>query len=209
MTASRARALLLRPATLMLGLALALACAPSPTPSGTTAATGATAPTALLPIANARIPLEGVLSGGQPTREQIDAAARAGFVTVINLRADGEPGFDWEADAVQADGMRYVRVPIAGADDLTRENVTLFDAALRDARDAGPTLMHCGSGNRIGAMLALRAAWLEERDPVDALDYGLASGLTRLETPTRGLLGLDAPVTEARPPTTEAQPPAN
>ena len=148
---------------------------------------------ALLPIRNARVPVEGVLSGGQPSPEQIEAAARAGFRTVINLRTEGEPGFEWEREAVESLGMRYVLLPVAGADGLTRENVESLDAALEQALGEGPVLLHCASGNRIGAILALRAAWLQEVDAQKALEYGRASGMTRLEGATRKLLGLPEP----------------
>jgi protein tyrosine phosphatase (PTP) superfamily phosphohydrolase (DUF442 family) len=86
--------------------------------------------------------------------------------------------------------MRYVHIPVAGADGLTRENVELLHSALAEARDEGPVLLHCGSGNRIGALLALRAAWIEGSDPYTALQYGLGTGLTGLEPKTRELLGL-------------------
>jgi len=150
----------------------------------------------LVPIPQARVPIDGVLSGGQPTADHIAAAARGGYRTVINLRADGETGFEWEREAVESHGMRYVHIPIAGAEDLTRANVELVDAALREARDRGPAILHCGSGNRIGAVLALRSAWLEGADPRAALDHGLASGLTRLEPATREILGLAGGVDE-------------
>jgi len=147
----------------------------------------------LLPIRNARIPMQGVLSGGQPTREQIAAAGKAGFRTVINLRTEEEPGFEWEADSVAEHGMRYVLIPVAGADGLTRKNVKRIDTALREAQKSGPVLLHCGSGNRIGAILALREHWLAGTEPDAALRYGVESGLTRLEPKTRELLGLTAP----------------
>lgn len=147
---------------------------------------------ALLAIRNARIPMDGVLSGGQPSQEQIEAAGAAGFRTVINLRTDKEEGFEWEPDAVEAAGMRYVVVPVAGAAGLNHENVAALDAALAEARADGPVLLHCGSGNRIGAMLALRAAWVQEVEPEAALKYGLASGMSpRLEPTVRELLGLE------------------
>ena len=144
----------------------------------------------LVPIPNATVPMPGVVSGGQPTESQIEAAAERGYRTVINLRTEQEPGFEWERELVETTGMRYVHIPIAGADGLTRENVELLDAALNEARDEGPVLLHCGSGNRIGALLALRAAWIDGADPEKALQYGLNTGLTRLEPRTRELLGL-------------------
>jgi uncharacterized protein (TIGR01244 family) len=144
----------------------------------------------LVPIPNATVPMPGVVSGGQPTEAQIESAAERGYRTVINLRTDQEAGFDWERGLVESSGMRYVHIPVAGADGLTRENVELLHAALAEARDEGPVLLHCGSGNRIGALLALRAAWIEGSDPHTALQYGLGTGLTGLEPKTRELLGL-------------------
>jgi uncharacterized protein (TIGR01244 family) len=147
-------------------------------------------PSGLLSIPSARIPMDGVLSGGQPTREQIEAAAASGFGTVINLRLGLETGFEWEAETVEGLGMRYVSIPVAGSRGLTLENVRRIDAALSEAAAAGPVLLHCASGNRIGAILALRAAWLHGVEPASAIAHGLANGMTRLEPAVRGLLDL-------------------
>jgi len=146
------------------------------------------ADTPLLPIRNARVPLQGVLSGGQPTPEQIAAAAKGGFATVISLRTDPESGHEWEREAVEAAGMQFVQIPIAGADGLTRDNVARIDEALTAAMKEGPVLFHCASGNRIGAALALRAGWVQEASTDDAMKLGLAGGVTRLEQKTRELL---------------------
>ena len=151
-------------------------------------------PLSTLPaIPNARVPIDGVLSGGQPTPEQVEAVARAGFRTVINLRSEAEPGFEWEAEAVERLGMRYVHIPIAGAPDLTRARIERIDSELDRALSEGPVLLHCASGNRIGATLALRAAWLQGGEAETALGVGLKAGLTRLEPRVRELLGLEAP----------------
>ena len=150
-----------------------------------------TASAALIPIRNARIPIDGVLSGGQPTPEQIEQAARAGFATVINLRTSEEMAeVAWEQELVERLGMEYVHIPIAGFDGLTRSNIDRIDEALRRSLEDGPILFHCASGNRIGAALALRAAWIEGLEPADALDYGRASGMTRLDDRIREVLEL-------------------
>jgi uncharacterized protein (TIGR01244 family) len=158
------------------------------------------APTLLLPVPNARIPIPGVLSGGQPTQDQIASAGAAGYKSVINLRAETEPGFDWEPAAVRAAGMDYVSIPVSGSSDLTKDNVARFDAALKAATAKGPVLLHCASGNRIGALLALRAAWLDGKDAAAALAYGKASGLTGLEPAVASMLGLAAPPAPAPAP---------
>ncbi|MDX1549980.1 MAG: hypothetical protein R3278_05475, partial [Lysobacter spongiicola] len=74
-------------------------------------------------------------------------------------------------------------LPLAGPSDLTRENVLAFDQLLRDAER--PVLVHCGSGNRVGAMAALRAAWVEGQSPDDAIATGKAWGLTSLKDAVR------------------------
>ena len=155
---------------------------------------GAVQATELLSIPAARIPMDGVLSGGQPTPEQVEAAAAAGFRTVINLRIDAEKGFEWEAETVERLEMRYISIPVAGGKGLTRETVERLDAALVEAAAEGPVLLHCASGNRIGAILALRAAWLHGVDAEAALRLGLANGMTRLEPTIRELLGLESVV---------------
>jgi uncharacterized protein (TIGR01244 family) len=154
------------------------------------AAVGATL---LLPIRNARIPMDGLLSGGQPTQEQIGAAAKAGYRTVINLRGEKEPGFEWEPQMVEKLGMKYEHLPVTGKDSLTREHIERIDDVLTAALEDGPVLLHCASGNRIGAVLALRAVWVEEMDPEQALAYGRASGMTGAEGVARELLGLSEP----------------
>ncbi len=139
----------------------------------------------LLP--NARRPAQGVLSGGQPTVEQLEAAGRAGFKTVINLRAAGEPGT--RESEVEAAGMHYVELPIAGTEAISEANARALAAALEEAEH--PVLLHCGSGNRVGALLALKAFHVDGMSAEEALQYGLDSGLTRLEPVVRKALGLD------------------
>lgn len=149
----------------------------------------------LLP--NGRRPLPDLLTGGQPTAEQLEELAGLGYRTVIDLRTEGESGALADEPArVEALGMRYVRLPVAGAAGLSDDNARALDELLAGA-GAYPVVLHCGSGNRVGALLALRAALTEGADPDAALQLGLDAGLTRLEPTVRELLGLpDAPAAE-------------
>ncbi len=170
----------------LLLLALALAgCAAEPAAERPAPAPAAAEWASLVP--GGKTPLEGVLTGGQPTAEQLEELGRAGFKTVINLRRPSEPGLEDEAARVEALGMRYVSIPVGGADDLTEEKVRALTAAL--AASPGPTLVHCASGNRVGALLALKAFWLDGAGPEQALETGLAAGLTRLEPAVREIVG--------------------
>lgn len=116
---------------------------------------------------------------GQPSVETITKLRSAGITTVIDLRPDGEtPDLDEKAVAEKA-GLTYRSLPIASSADLTRENVVKFDQLLKDSAQQH-VLMHCASGNRVGAMMALRARWIEGKSAEDALAIGKAAGMTGL-----------------------------
>ena len=135
-----------------------------------------------LPFAQPRPQL---YSAGQPSAAQLQQAADAGVTTVIDLRQpDEDRGFD-ETAAAERLGLRYVRIPVAGAAGLTDASAYALRTAL--AQSSGPVLVHCASGNRAGALLAL----LNARDGASvehALQLGRDAGMTSLEAPTRALL---------------------
>lgn len=140
-------------------------------------------------------PVEGIHSGGRISADDLPALRAAGIRHVINLAPAAEtPGFD-EAGAVRAAGMRYDTLPIAGAGDLDREAVVAFDRLLQAA--VGPTLVHCASGNRVGALAALRAAWLHGADEEAAVEEGRRWGLRGLEAEVRGRLARERCLADA------------
>ena len=155
---------------------------PAPSPTLETAAG--------IGLGNARMPVEGLVTGAQPSESQMEALASAGFEHFISLRPTGESGAGWEE--AHADGKAYDfrRLPISGADDLTRERVEAFAAMLEEAGDE-PTVLYCASSNRVGAMLALKAYWLDGVPAEEALELGRAGGLTRLEGAVRQRMGLE------------------
>jgi uncharacterized protein (TIGR01244 family) len=135
-------------------------------------------------IKNAR-EYEGTLVGGQPTDEQLRQAAKAGYSKVINLRSKQE-GPPEEAPLLAELGVSYVSIPVSKIDDLDRTAVEKFDAELSSAK--GKVLVHCASGNRVGAAFALRAFWLQGKSPDEALAIGKQAGLTSLEEAVRAVL---------------------
>lgn len=111
--------------------------------------------------------------------EKVAALAAAGVELVLNLQPDDELNFD-ERAAVERAGMHYEQLPISGANDLKQLNILAFDNILRQYHGK-KTAMHCGSGNRAGAAVALRAGWLRGRKMDTALERGRSHGLTKLE----------------------------
>lgn len=126
--------------------------------------------------------IEGVSGHGQPTLETLDEISDAGYGIVIDMRMPHEDrGID-ERAAVEARGMTYITLPIDGGDGITYENASKLNEIL--AGVDGPAFVHCGSGNRAGAVLALRAK-LNGADNETAVEAGKQTGLTRLEDVVR------------------------
>lgn len=118
---------------------------------------------------------------GQPSAEMVAKLPAAGISVLIDLRPDAEtPGVDKKGNAGSA-GLTYRALPIASPADLNLDNVTRFDRLLKETADKG-VLMHCASGNRVGAMMALRARWIEGKSAEEAMAIGKAAGLTSMAT---------------------------
>ena len=129
---------------------------------------------------------------GQPTPAQLAALSRDGVQTVINLRAPDEPvEYDEAAESARL-GLRYVALPIHGADDLDLARVRQFGQALDDARRCGGVLIHCASANRAGALVALDEAINRGRPLHAALAQGRAAGLASLEPAVVALVEREA-----------------
>jgi uncharacterized protein (TIGR01244 family) len=132
-------------------------------------------------------PVDGITSAGQPDEAGFKVFADQGYTTVIDLRTAGEDrGLD-EPAVVESLGMEYVLLPIA-RDGINFDSAKTLDELI-EAAD-GPVLVHCGSANRVGALLALRKS-LEGADDETALEYGREGGMTRLESRVSDILGAD------------------
>ena len=168
------RALLLAPSLLLLA-----ACASVGPPSATMAPAPPAAATASGPSATRFTEvLPGVRAGGQPTAADLASLQALGVHTVIDLRGEGEDrGYDEAAEARRL-GLDYVALPIAGKDAVTPANAQALQALLAGHGDG--VLLHCATGNRAGALLALGAA-MKGMSHEDALALGRKAGLTAME----------------------------
>lgn len=162
---------------LLCGLMLPAACA-APAQAGPQA--HATPAATAAPAGHARwhTPRPGLHTGGQPSAQDLAALKAGGVHTVIDLRAPHEDrGYD-EADAARRLGLEYIALPIAGGQDLTPANTEALRQLLDNHGDG--VLLHCASGNRVGALLALVAAG-DGATPAQALELGRRAGLGTLE----------------------------
>ena len=132
---------------------------------------------ALTGVPNACQLLPGVVTGGQPSAAHLAAFLGAGGRVVLDLRDTMEPRPLDEPATVASLRMAYVNVPV-GPHSLTDATLDRVREVLREAGDA-LVLVHCGSGNRVGAALLpflMLDHGLEEEDAVEqAMRVGLRS----------------------------------
>ena len=131
-------------------------------------------------------PWPGIITAGQPSKQDFEALRDQGLRTVINLRVPSERGTRDEPAWMKELGLTYISIPVEGAENLNQEVARELDRALENAER--PVLVHCGSSNRVGAVFALRAFHLEGMSAEDSLRVGRAAGVTKLEAQVRELL---------------------
>ena len=118
--------------------------------------------------------LDDLFVSGQFSEADIAKLKEAMIERVITLRTDHE--IDWdEKTAIESAGLSFVKVPFRTADDLTDEVFDTVRGLLKD--DSQPTLLHCGSANRVGGV------WLTYR----VLDEGVELETALAEAKTIGL----------------------
>lgn len=127
-------------------------------------------------IRNARYIDSTVLLGGQPSETQFSAAADLGYQLIVTLRGAGESGTSGEQALVEELGMRYLQIPMANGGGLTEDNARALAAVLDDP-DNRPLMVHCGSGNRVGGLFALKAFFVDGASTEAALEIGRKAGM--------------------------------
>lgn len=110
---------------------------------------------------------------GKPSPEALPRLKTHGFKTVVDLRMEAE-GTAEEKAVVEAQGLRYVSVPMTAASFRLQDALAV--GQVLDDPGAAPVLLHCASSNRVGAVLAVLAA--KSGKPLDqALEEGRQAGL--------------------------------
>jgi len=133
-----------------------------------------------LPAQDAKVLLhrvdDNVYRGRQPDREDIPKLAVAGIKTVLDLR--GLAHKDWEKAAVEAAGMRYVRIGLSGFFAPSTAQIDHVLAVLDDPK-LGPVFVHCRRGaDRSGVAIAcyriVHDHWTNEQAMKEAREQGFS-----------------------------------
>lgn len=108
-------------------------------------------------IYNARKVDDRLTTSGQPTEDQLRAAAAAGFDTVINLAPhDGESALPDEPGLVNELGMAYHHLPVVFANPTERD-FAAFDQLMVELPPDSRMLLHCAANFRVSAFYGLYA----------------------------------------------------
>ena len=96
---------------------------------------------------------ERIATGGQPTREQFEAARDEGYAVVINLApSDEDNALAGERDLIASLGLDYVHIPMIWTDPK-REQFADFCAAMEMIGDK-KVLVHCIANYRVSAVVS-------------------------------------------------------
>jgi uncharacterized protein (TIGR01244 family) len=104
-------------------------------------------------------------TAGQPSEEELAAAARDGIEVVINLALHDDPRYSLrdEPDTVNALGMDYVHIPVKFDAPTEHDLLAFFDAMEMNASKR--ILLHCAANKRVTAFLGLYRVILQGWEP--------------------------------------------
>jgi len=107
-----------------------------------------------------------LITGGQPTEDQLKSAAEEGFANVINLATlNPRYALPYEAGLVKTLGMSYFHIPV----EWEAPKDSDFDDFERVMKElpSGKTLIHCAANYRVTAFYSLYAqknlGWSEDQ----------------------------------------------
>jgi protein tyrosine phosphatase (PTP) superfamily phosphohydrolase (DUF442 family) len=173
--------------TCLLTACLVASCAEEPKPITPSSPQG-TVTLEDIEVPNQSTAMEGVLTAGQLSEEQMVALAGLGYQSFVSLREADEGGSGWEEGFAAEKGLHFVRLPIAGADGIDEAHARQLDTLME--AEARPMVLYCGSSNRVGALLALRAFHVQDMGAAESLELGKSTGVTGLESMLEEKLGL-------------------
>jgi len=131
-----------------------------------------------------------ILVGGQPSALDLQYLKTIGIDIVINLRPISEEiDFD-QVSVMQNLNMVYHHIVVANETDLTKSTAMKLAQVL--PKNGEKCLFHCASGNRVGALLAVKAFGLDGYSGDKAIQFGLDSGMTKWLPMVRNIIAINS-----------------
>ncbi len=121
-----------------------------------------------------------IFRGAQPSTDGFKSLAKMGVKTVIDLREPDERSAA-EKKAVEADGMKYINVPMHGMETPSQADIAKVLAIFNDPT-AGPVFVHCRRGaDRTGTVVACYRISHDKWDNAKALSEAKADGMAWIQ----------------------------
>jgi uncharacterized protein (TIGR01244 family) len=138
---------------------------------------------------------EHIYRGGQPSDEGLQALAKLGVKTILDLRPADEHSTKAEEQIVKAAGMRYVNVPMVGvfapSDDQVSKVLAVLDST-------GPVFVHCKRGaDRTGTVIACYRISHDHWQNQKAMDEAKSDGMSFLQIGMKRYVRSFRPTTES------------
>lgn len=112
---------------------------------------------------------EVLFRGAQPRENGLAQLKKLGISTIVDLRGEDRGKFDWERDAAEALGMRFVHLPVSGWAPPTDEQVAQFLALFREDQHQ-KVFVHCRFGDdRTGVFVAAYRMAVDKWSPEQAM----------------------------------------
>ncbi len=139
-----------------------------------------------LNIKNLKSPHPDCFSSGEPTKRQLEGIALAGIKHIISLLPPEKQKEYQEQDVLDLK-MSYKNIIVDGETGVTFSNAELLLKTIASFNDE-PYLLHCASGNRNGALIALYSGKKDGKSVSESIEVGKKWGLSRYEELVRGML---------------------
>jgi len=139
-------------------------------------------------LPNLKIVNDQVLRGGQPTDDGFKKLADRGVKTVVDLRWVSEHSISHEKQVVEADGMRFISIPMKGLSSPSLEQISKALGVLEDSSN-WPVFIHCRRGSdRTGTVLACYRMAHDHWQNQKALEEAKTAGLSVFERGMRSFI---------------------
>jgi protein tyrosine/serine phosphatase len=148
-------------------------------------------------VGNFHIINDHLYRGAQPTASGFQALAKMGVKTVIDLRqADND--MLAEKKLVEADGMKFINIPMYGMERPHPEDVAKVLAVFNN-KDAGTVFVHCKRGaDRTGTVVACYRISHDHWDNAKALGEAKSFGMAWIQKAMQHyVMGYKAPTQDA------------
>jgi protein tyrosine phosphatase (PTP) superfamily phosphohydrolase (DUF442 family) len=129
------------------------------------------------PGINNAFQVENFYFGGQPNQEGFQFFLDQGVKTIYNLRGIGEDDFSEQEAFFKEKGIEYKHIPFLGENGFNPDCLQDLSELKQGASEA-KVLIHCASGNRIGAWYIIYLVQVKGLDLDTAFEEGIKAGLT-------------------------------